>query len=208
LLCARRGVEIHGLDRSVAMLDILRQKLSREDRELQDRVRVYQGDMKRFSLGRKYPLVILPFRVLQHMYTLNDQVSALMAAKAHTQHGGRLVFDVQYPDIDALMEGLDEEIEETEWNPDDDDEITIRRSFRTDTVDLVRQWFSGVFTFRTYRNDDLIEEEQEVIKMSYYTYPHLRALFRIVGLRVVSEWGSFSRTTLNNDAEHMIFVLE
>ena len=43
--------------------------------------------------------------------------------------------------------------------------------------------------------------------MSYYTYPHLRALFVIVGLEPVEEYGSFAKTPLDNNAEQMIFLL-
>jgi hypothetical protein len=43
--------------------------------------------------------------------------------------------------------------------------------------------------------------------MSYYTYPHLRALFLLAGLEPVSEYGSFAKTPLDNTANEMIFLL-
>jgi hypothetical protein len=44
--------------------------------------------------------------------------------------------------------------------------------------------------------------------MSYYTYPHLRALILLAGLEIVEEFGSFARAPLDNQATEMIFVLQ
>jgi hypothetical protein len=46
-------------------------------------------------------------------------------------------------------------------------------------------------------------EEQETLSISYYTYPHLRALFLLAGLDVVAEYGSFAKTPLDNDSEEI-----
>jgi hypothetical protein len=53
-----------------------------------------------------------------------------------------------------------------------------------------------------------VREETEPLKMSYYTYPHLRALFLLAGLEPVEEYGSFAKTRLDNAASAMIFVLK
>jgi hypothetical protein len=44
--------------------------------------------------------------------------------------------------------------------------------------------------------------------MSYYTYPHLRALFLLAGLAPYEECGSFDRTPPDNSAEQMVFLLK
>ena len=43
--------------------------------------------------------------------------------------------------------------------------------------------------------------------MSYYTYPHLRALFQLAGLEPLEEYGSFAKAPPDNTSEQMIFVL-
>jgi len=53
----------------------------------------------------------------------------------------------------------------------------------------------------------LILEETGPLKMSYYTYQHLRALFLLAGLEPVEEYGSFAREPLDNTSQEMIFVL-
>ena len=43
---------------------------------------LHEGDMRSFRLPKKYPLVIIPFRPMQHMYTMEDQLAALRTAAA------------------------------------------------------------------------------------------------------------------------------
>ncbi len=75
-------------------------------------------------------------------------------------------------------------------------------------MDKINQNFTATFIFRTYQGQRLVQEETEPVRMSYYTYPHLRALFLLAGLEIVEEYGSFEKTPLNNEAEQMIFVLK
>jgi len=74
-------------------------------------------------------------------------------------------------------------------------------------VDKINQSFSVTFIFRTYRNGQLTAEENDTLKMSYYTYPHLRTLFLLAGLELVAEYGSFAKGPLDNSADEMIFLL-
>ncbi len=83
----------------------------------------------------------------------------------------------------------------------------MRRFFRKDAIDKINQIFSFTFIFRTYQSGDLILEETEAFRLCYYTYPHLRTLFKLAGLEPVAEYGSFAKTPLDNTAEQMIFLL-
>lgn len=72
---ARSGIPVTGLDLSEYMLDVCRQELEKEPRKVQDRVSLIHGDMRNFSLGKKFPLITLPFRPFQHLLTVEDQIS-------------------------------------------------------------------------------------------------------------------------------------
>ncbi|MFZ0321487.1 MAG: class I SAM-dependent methyltransferase [Candidatus Sulfotelmatobacter sp.] len=65
---ARKGKEIHGVDNSLPMLTILREALTNEPAEFCRRVTLHEGDMRDFHLSSRYPLVIIPFRPMQHMH--------------------------------------------------------------------------------------------------------------------------------------------
>ncbi len=180
---------------------------SRDDPPVRDRVSLHAADMRELRLHRKFRVVTIPFRPMQHMYTVADQVRALSSAAAHVDEGGLLAFDVFYPKFDRLAQGIGTEMLEVEWSPPSSPETVIRRWYRKDAIDKINQVLTLTFIFRTYRNEQLVAEETETLKMSYYTYPHLRALFRLAGLEPVGEYGSFAKTPLDNDAEEMIFLL-
>jgi|SRR5580704_1303881 SAM-dependent methyltransferase len=204
---AREGVEIHGVDNSAPMLDVLKSHLEKELPEVRSRVKLHSGDMRRFVLNKKFPLIIIPFRPMQHMFTLDDQVAALRAAAEHLDENGRLAFDVFYPKFELLSAGIGHEIIDLEWPLKSDAAKIVRRYFRKDSFDKIRQIFTGTFIFRTYEGDKLVHEETEPLKMSYYTYPQLQALFRLAGLAPIEEYGSFAKAPLDNSSDQMIFIL-
>jgi SAM-dependent methyltransferase len=209
---AREGVEIHGVDNSPAMLDVLKTRIENEPPEVRRRVVLHQRDMREFRLSGKYPLVIMPFRPLQHMHSVEDQVRALTTAAFHLQDVGIFAFDVFYPKFDLIAKGVGEEVLELEWPADSGGNKSggtkiVRRYIRKESVDKIRQMFQFTFIFRTYEGDKLVREETEPFALSYFTHPHLRALFRLARLEVVEEYGSFARAPLDNDAKEMIFLL-
>jgi SAM-dependent methyltransferase len=204
---ARKGIDVCGVDNSLPMLEVLRENLAREPQEARNRITVHQGDMRSFRLNQKFPLVMIPFRPMQHMFTVEDQVAALKTAAAHLTDTGILAFDVFYPKFDMIWTRVGEEIAEMEWTPPSDPTKLIRRFFRKDAIDKINQIFSFTFIFRTYQSEDLVLEETETFRLCYYTYPHLRALFLLAGLEPVAEYGSFAKTPMDNTAEQMIFLL-
>ena len=204
---ARKGIEICGVDNSQPMLSALNKSLAQEPQEVRDRITVHQGDMRSFRLKREFPLVMIPFRPMQHMFTVEDQVAALKTAAAHLTDTGALAFDVFYPKFEMIWTKVGEEIPEMEWTPPSDPTKLVRRFFRKDAIDKINQIFSFTFIFRTYQKGDLILEETEAFRLCYYTYPHLRALFRLAGLEPVAEYGSFAKTPMDNTAEQKIFLL-
>jgi SAM-dependent methyltransferase len=207
LAIARKGIEIHGVDNSRPMLKILEEALARESQEVRHRVTLHEGDMRDFRLGKKFPLIIIPFRPMQHMHSVEDQLRALSTAAAHLGENGILAFDVFYPKFDTLTAKMGEEVMEFEWRPSPDSTDIVRRYFRKDSVDKINQIFYFTFIYRTLRGGEVISEETEDFKLSYLTYPHLRALFLLAGLEPIAEYGSFAKAPLDNNAEQMIFLL-
>jgi SAM-dependent methyltransferase len=94
---ARAGIEIVGLDASPSMLAVCREKLSHEPPEVQARVRLTPGDMRRFDLGRQFCLVTIPFRPFQHLMTVEDQLECLRTVHRHLLESGKLVLDLFNP---------------------------------------------------------------------------------------------------------------
>jgi SAM-dependent methyltransferase len=203
---ARQGISIDGVDNSLAMLRVLKSHVENELPQIRRSITLHNGDMRDFRLRKKYPLVIIPFRPLQHMHTVPDQLKALNTAAFHLRKNGILAFDVFYPKFELIAAGVGQEILDLEWPAGED--LTVRRYFRKESVDKINQNFSFTFTFRTYQGNKLVREESEPFKLSYYTYPHLKALFLLAGLEPIAEYGSFAKMPLNNSAGQMIFLLK
>lgn len=204
---ARKGIVIHGVDNSMPMLNILKKNLEQETQPVRELVAISSGDIRSFRSRQKYPLVIIPFRPLQHMHSVEDQLAALKTAAFHLEEKGVLAFDVFYPNFDLLFSGMGEERLEIEWRLSSNPAKTVRRYYRKESVDKINQTFTLTYIFRTYQSGKLIAEEAELLKMSYYTYPHLRALFLLAELKVLEEYGSFEKMPLDNNSQQMIFVL-
>jgi SAM-dependent methyltransferase len=99
---ARAGIDIVGLDGSPAMLARCRHHLAAESPAVQTHVlALIQGDMRRFDLGRRFPLVTMPFRPFLHLLTVDDQLACLTAVHGHLEEQGRLILDVFNPSFET-----------------------------------------------------------------------------------------------------------
>lgn len=94
---ARDGVEVTGIDQSVAMLRDLRRRLANEAPAVRDRVRVVRGDMRRARVDARFPLVLCTFNTALHLYTRTDVERFLAGVRAHLTPRGRFVVDLSTP---------------------------------------------------------------------------------------------------------------
>jgi SAM-dependent methyltransferase len=100
---AQAGIEITGLDLSPHMLAVCRKRLQAEAQEVQSRVRLVEGDMRRFELDQTFQLITLPFRPFQHLTTVEEQLACLGCLHRHLRAGGKLILDIFNPMLEALV---------------------------------------------------------------------------------------------------------
>jgi SAM-dependent methyltransferase len=205
---ARRGSQVTAIDASEPMLEILRGKLAAEPADVRSRVTVKMRDMRNLDTDSRFPLVIVPFRGLQHLHTIEDQMAALTSLRGQLAAGGWLALDVFFPKLDRIMTGVGQEIEEMNWTTmEEGKKLVVRRFFMKNAVDPLGLKFSGRFIYRTFSGSTLVREESDSLTMTCYTYHQLRLLFLLTGLEPVAEYGSFTKTTLAGDSSEMIFIL-
>lgn len=89
------GFEVVGLDLSPRMLAIARAKAPE--------VRWVRGAMERFDLGRRFRLILIPFRAFQHLLEVDDQRRCLASARRHLARRGRLVIHLFDPRLDLCV---------------------------------------------------------------------------------------------------------
>ncbi len=96
---ARAGHSVIGLDHSRPMLARAVSRMRHVGRAARERTGFVCADMRSFALGARFPLVIAAFNAFEHLYTRVELSACLERVRAHLAPGGRLVFDVQNPDL-------------------------------------------------------------------------------------------------------------
>ena len=168
---ARNGYEVVGLDLSHEMLEICRKDMAEEDEEVQRSIRLVQGDMCTFDLGKTFDFIILEDDGFGYLLTQEDQISCLRRVRQHLSNEGYFFLSCTTP--------------EKEWASSAPGEYEYDPILQIKTAEHL--WSvvddSG--------NEKIVKEGFERRKL---TYPcELELLLRFVGLHVVHRWGDLDR---------------
>ena len=85
------------------MLAIARDKVSALSDTTRGRIEIVDGDMREFSLGRRFTLAVIPYGAFCHLLTPEDQRRALRCIRDHLQDGGRLALNMFDPSMEIIM---------------------------------------------------------------------------------------------------------
>src|SRR4051812_4924591 len=94
-----RGVPVHGIDLSTAMVTQLRAKPGAE------RVGVTMGDFATTTVDGAFSVVYLVFNTIMNLTSQDEQVACFRNAAAHLAPGGCFVIEVAVPDLQRLPFG-------------------------------------------------------------------------------------------------------
>jgi len=205
---ARSGSAIEGVDSSAEMLGHCNAKLRKESDDVRRRVKLHRADARTFDIGRHFDLVIAPFRVMQHLTTIEDQLAFLHSAARHLRPGGRLAFDVFNPDFNALVSANGTEREDTPPT-----KLPDGRSFRrAGRVARVR-WIDQVseielIYYITPESGGRVERHVQSFDMRWFLRAELVHLLERAGFRVRSIYGDFDRSTLSDKSPEQLVCAE
>ena len=191
---ARAGITITGLDISPYMLDVCRQTLEQEPPEVQERVTLFEGDMRDFDLGETFSLVTTPFRPFQHLLTTQDQISCLQCIHRHLEPGGFLILDIFNPSLTHLTrEDLGEErsIEPEFTTPDG---IKVLRKDRTMARDHFRQVQDVELIYYLTHPDGKKERLVHAFPMRYLFRYEAEHLLTRCGFEVIELYGDYHKS--------------
>jgi len=198
---ARSGRTIAGLDSSASMLARCRERVAAEP-ALEGRVTLHHQDMRAFDVGVAFGLIIAPFRVVQHLTRVDDQLTFFAAVRRHLAPGGRFVFDVFNPNFKALVgaDGAEHEDTPEQRLPDG---RTLRRTARVKRV----RWLEQV------SETELIyyvsgQRYVQAFDMRWYLHAELRHLLARAGFRVPETYGDFSRSPLVDASPEQVVCAE
>ena len=86
---AQAGCVVTGLDQSKNMLARCSARADALSNDARDRITLVEGDVTRVHLCRTFKLAIAPFRPIQHLTTVGEQLSFLRCVREHLDPGGR-----------------------------------------------------------------------------------------------------------------------
>lgn len=201
---ARKGKAIVGVDGSREMLAKCTEKLAAEPDDVRRRATLHHGDLRNFDLGETFSLAISPFRVLQQITTVDEQLGFLAAAARHLEPGGRLVLDVFNPSFEKLVGWSGDEIEDTPAQRLPDGRV-FHRTFRVVRVRWVDQVSETELIYHVSSASGApAVRHVQAFEMRWYLRAELLHLFARSGFRVDALYGNFDRSPLTDSSPEQV----
>ena len=183
---ARRGVSVHGIDLSKAMVARLRAKRDGED------IGVTIGDFATTTVDGSFSLAYLVFNTIMNLTTQAAQVACFRNAAAHLEPGGCFVIEVTIPDLRRLPPGETFHVfnaSENHWGMDEYDVAT-----------------QGL----TSHHFEIVDGTVERLSIPFrYAWPsELDLMAQLAGMRLRSRWGGWKREPFTSESTKHVSVWE
>ena len=203
---AGAGIDVVGLDLSPSMLDVLRGKLTTKvPVEVARRVKIVEGDMRQFSLGRRFPLVIVPYRAFLHLMTVADQLRALEQIREHLEEGGRLALNIFDPSLLLIVERMASGGTPRRmgaFTHPESGRLTV--TWESFTYDPARQILDGHFRFDEYDTGGAVVEQHQVPLTLRWIYRYeMQHLLERAGFAVEALYGDCRRGPFESGGEQV-----
>jgi SAM-dependent methyltransferase len=176
----RRGIEVHGIDLSTAMVARLRAKPGGED------IPVAIGDFATTTVEGTFSLAYLVFNTINNLTTQDEQVACFENVAAHLAPGGCFVIEVGVPGVGPRRVF---DLSDTHVGVDEYDAASQR---------LVSHHFS------------LVDGRWERRSIPFRSVPpaELDLMARIAGMRLRERWSGWRREPFTSDSTKHVSVWE
>ena len=201
---AHAGVPVVGVDSSPAMLSAARKKVARLPEATRQRVELIEGDMRSFCLGRRFDLVIIPFRSFLHLMTPADQRQALGRIREHLADGGRLVFNIFDPRLEMIASHLGQpaalEKESEFTHPETGRQVVewVRRRF-----DAASQTIDEERVLEEVQDGQVVSRTHAPISLRWVYRYEMEHLLELSGFAVEALYGGFDRGPFRHGGEQV-----
>ena len=205
---ALAGCEITGLEVSYYMLEKCREKLDKQTRQVQERVRLIQGNMADFETGESYELVTAPFRSFQHLISVEEQKNCLNCANRHLVRRGLLILDLYHtigPRMYHPRYTFEQELMADQKLPDG---RYFRCTTRISAFHRERQYNDTEIIYYISNPDGRADRLVQTFPLRYFFRYEIEHLLHICGFRVVEIFGDYDGSPYSQNSPEMIFIAE
>ncbi len=179
---ARRGVRVHGIDLSEAMVAKLREKPGAEE------IGATIGDFATTRVDGTFRLAYLVFNTIMNLTTQDAQVACFENVAHHLERGGCFVIEVEIPDLRRLPPG-----ERYVLFNVSDTHVGI------DEYDVANQ---GLISHHYYTN------RLNSVPFRYLWPAELDLMARIAGLTLRERWAEWDRSPYTSESRKHVSVWE
>ncbi len=190
-----KGADFTGIEISPEFCDRARTKLI----DYGERVSIHQGDIRNFTLNRKFDLIIIGFNSFLHLLTDDDALACLACVRNHMHKNSRFVIDIFLPNPLFLYrpEGMRYPVMEY-------------RESQTDQLIQVEEtnWYdpeTGINKIRWYYNSDDVDDQILEFSMRMFWPDTMNCLLIDSGLKINHVWGDYSGTDFSESSNLHIY---
>jgi len=199
LSLARAGVTVVGIDNSVHMLRVAKEKLTKESESVRRRLILKKGDMRNFELSRSFPFIYIPASTFDHNLTVEDRKKTLNCICKHLKKNGTFAFDLEQAVPDKPEKSWWIDRKETE-----DGKMVVRSIFtRKNTL---RRTLSLDLFYDVYKNGKLLERYHEYGEVATISNDEIVGLLEETGFKVVSIYGDFDKSEYQKGSPKIVLV--
>ncbi len=191
------GCCVTGMEASTTLIWEARKRAQRQD-AMADWV---QGDMRKFDLGRRYDLVLMPHNSISQFQDEHSLAECLSSVHSHLKEGGRLIVDAFCPSLEWLSkeDGVKRpvlEYQDLNWKG----QVAVSQSRNFDRIRRT----STIRTFFRFpgRDEELIEE----VESRLYFQGELSFLLQRHGFDLEVEFSDYGLTSHAPDSPRQLLV--
>jgi len=179
-----RGVPVHGIDLSEAMLDHLRAKPGA------DSIGMTAGDFATTAIDGSFTLVFLVFNTINNLTTQDEQVACFQNAADHLEPGGHFVIEVLVPALRKMPPGQNHHVfhmADESWGIDE---------YHFATQDFTSHHYA-------VRNGQL---HRNSVPFRYVFPEELDLMARLAGMTRVGRWAGWENEPFTDESTKHISV--
>jgi SAM-dependent methyltransferase len=182
---SRRGVRVHGIDLSEAMVDQVRAKPGG------NQIEVTIGDFASTRAGGAFRVAYLVFNTIMNLTTQEEQIACFRNAAAHLEPGGCFVVEVGVPELRRVPPGE-----------------SIRTFAASPTyvgVDEYTDFVNQICSSHHYR---VVDGRLDVFSLPLrYVWPaELDLMARLAGMTLRERWGDWNRRPFTGESAGHVSV--